>query len=168
MAYAQGGTRRASSAEFLDASHPEIEEFIEMRKPTGGDINRKNLNLHHGVKCSDTFMQAVMEDSDWELKDPNSGYVHKVVKAREIFEQMLEARAYQGEPYLVFTDTMARKRPLTLEILGVTPDTTNLCTEITVATHLPDGTPAAGVCCLGSINLDKWDEFYGKDNVDFD
>ena len=168
LAYAQGGTRRASSAEMLDMSHPEIREFIDMRKPTGGDINRKNLNLHHGVKCSDKFMEAVLKDAMWDLVDPNSGIVHETVRACELFEQVLEARAYQGEPYLIFTDTMARNVPLTLTKLGVTPDTTNLCTEITVATRLPDGRSAAGVCCLGSINLDKWDEIYGQTDVDFD
>ena len=168
LAYAQGGTRRASSAEFLDASHPEIEEFIEMRKPTGGDINRKNLNLHHGVKLSDNFMDAVLHDDWWHLTDP-SGYkgAIKVRKAREIFEQIIEARAFQGEPYMVFTDNMTKHRPLTLELLNVYPDTTNLCTEITVATYMPDGEPSVGVCCLGSINLEKWEEFTHAD-VDFD
>ena len=168
LAYAQGGTRRASSAEFLDASHPEIEEFIEMRKPTGGDINRKNLNLHHGVKLSDNFMDAVLHDDWWHLTDPN-GYkgAIKVRKAREIFEQIIEARAFQGEPYMVFTDNMTKHRPLTLELLNVYPDTTNLCTEITVATYMPDGEPSIGVCCLGSINLEKWEEFTHAD-VDFD
>lgn len=158
VAFAQGSTRRASYAGFLPISHPEIVEFMEMRKPTGGDINRKNLNLHHGVVISDAFMQAVKEDKQWLLIDPHSKEVREQVPARRLWEQLLETRSLTGEPYLVHEDNMMRGRPETLKRLEVPVYSSNLCTEITVAMEMPDGTPATGVCCLGSLNLDKWDD----------
>ena len=159
VAFAQGSTRRASYAGFLPVSHPEINEFIDMRKPTGGDINRKNLNLHHGACLPDEFMQAVVADDNWCLVDPHSGVIKEEIKARALWEHILETRSLTGEPYMVFTGNMNKYRPAILKALGVSSDTTNLCTEITVATKMPNGDPATGVCCLGSLNLDKWDEF---------
>ena len=158
VAFAQGSTRRASYAGFLPIWHPEIVEFMDMRKPTGGDINRKNLNLHHGVVIDDMFMTAVDNDYLWELRDPHSGKVLDVIPARRLWEQLLEARSLTGEPYIIHKDNMMRGRPETLKRLMVPVYSSNLCTEITVATEMPDGTPATGVCCLGSLNLDKWDE----------
>lgn len=162
-AFAQGSTRRASYAGFLNVSHPELMEFIDMRRPTGGDINRKNLNLHHGVLITDDFMQAVLEDLNWELIDPHTKDVKQTVRARAVWEHILETRSLTGEPYIIFQDNMNNQRPELLKTLGVDVTTSNLCTEITVATKLPNGEAATGVCCLGALNLDKWDEF--KDQI---
>lgn len=162
-AFAQGSTRRASYAGFLDVSHPEVLEFIDMRRPTGGDINRKNLNLHHGMLVTDAFMQAVLTDQDWNLIDPHTKEVKQTLKARALWEHILETRSLTGEPYLIFQDNMNNQRPQILKDLGVESRTSNLCTEITVATELPNGEPATGVCCLGALNLDIWDEY--KDNI---
>lgn len=128
LAFSQGGTRRASYAAYLDVGHPEIAEFIEMRKPTGGgDINRKSLNLHHGVCLSDAFMNAVMADIDWDLIDPHTKEVKKTVKARDLWEAILETRALTGEPYMFFTDNVNNKRPKVLKDLGVEIYGSNLC-----------------------------------------
>lgn len=162
-AFAQGSTRRASYAGFLDISHPEVLEFIDMRRPTGGDINRKNLNLHHGVLLTDYFMQAVQAGANWDLIDPHSHEVKSTVQARALWEHILETRTLTGEPYIIFQDNMNNQRPDILKALGVESLTSNLCTEITVATSLPNGEAATGVCCLGALNLDKWDEF--KDQI---
>lgn len=161
-AFAQGSTRRASYAGFLNVQHPEVLEFIDMRKPTGGDINRKNLNLHHGMLITDAFMDAVYEDKPWDLVDPHSKEVKQTLSARSLWEHILETRSLTGEPYLIFQDTMNNNRPQILKDLGVSVTTSNLCTEITVATTMPDGSAATGVCCLGALNLDKWDEFKGN------
>ena len=162
-AFAQGSTRRASYASFLNISHPEVLEFIDMRRPTGGDINRKNLNLHHGVLLTDQFMQAVLDAKSWDLIDPHTKEVKSTVQARQLWEHILETRSLTGEPYIIFQDTMNRNRPSILKDLNVDVTTSNLCTEITVATKLPNGESATGVCCLGALNLDKWDEY--KDQI---
>ena len=159
VAFAQGSTRRASYAGFLPIEHPEIMEFMDMRRPTGGDLNRKNLNLHHGVCISDAFMDAVRTDQAWNLVDPHSKEVKQTVQARALWEHLLETRSLTGEPYIIFTDNMNNNRPSILKDLNVPVYTSNLCTEITVATEMPDGSAATGVCCLGSLNLDKWEEF---------
>lgn len=159
LAFAQGGTRRASYAAYMAASHPEVQEFIDMRRPTGGDLNRKNLNLHHGVSLSDEFMRAVKENQPWKLIDPHNQEVRKVVQARHIWEQILETRAFQGEPYMFFSDNANRERPAILEELGVQVEQSNLCTEILSATRMPDGSVSTGVCCLGSLNVSKYNEF---------
>lgn len=165
LAFAQGKTRRASYAAFLPISHPEIVQFIEMRKPTGGDINRKNLNLHHGVCISDEFYDALDRDADWHLVDPHTKETVQVLRARWLWELLLETRSFMGEPYIVNTDAMMDGRPDVLKVLEVPVDTTNLCTEITTATVMPDGSYTNGVCCLGSINLLKYNEF--KNNYQF-
>lgn len=167
VAFAQGSSRRASEAVFLDVSHPEIIEFVEMRKPTGKDLNRKNLNLHHGVLLSDEFMLAVLQDKPWYLVDPHTKEIKETVSARGLWERILLTRSETGEPYMIFKDNQNNQRPDILKQLGVQSTTSNLCTEITVAVEMPDGTPATGVCCLGSINLDKWDE-YSKDQEQFE
>ena len=115
LAFNQGSTRRGSYASYMDMSHPEIVEFIEMRKPTGGDINRKNLNMHHGVNISDKFMKAVTEDLEWDLIDPNSKDIVKTVKARTLWIKMIETRMQTGEPYLMFIDTVNKHLPKELK-----------------------------------------------------
>lgn len=159
LAFAQGGTRRASYSAVLDASHPEIYSFVEIRKPTGGDINRKCLNLHHGVNFTDEFMLAVKHDLDWDLVDPHTKQVIQVVKARYIWEHALDMRNLTGEPYCIFVDNMNNQRPQILKDLDVPVYSTNLCTEITVATQMPDNSDATGVCCLGSINAVFYDSY---------
>jgi ribonucleotide reductase alpha subunit len=127
LAAKQGKVRRAAFAAYLDISHPEIEEFLIMRKPSGGSIDRKCLNLHHAVNIPDSFMEAVKEDGTWDLVDPNSKQVKKTMKARELWFKILETRTQTGEPYLHFTDTTNRavKQPLKDKGLKVTQS--NLC-----------------------------------------
>lgn len=157
-AFAQGSSRRASYASFLPIWHPEVVEFIEMRKPTGGDLDRKNLNLHHGVVINQEFRDAVRDDQEFKLYDPHTKEVKEVIKARRLWELILETRSFTGEPYIIDESNMMEQRPQVLKDLNVPVYTSNLCTEITVATELPDGEPATGVCCLGSLNVEKWDD----------
>ena len=111
MAISQGSLRRGSAACYLQIDHPEIEEFIEMRRPTGGDVNRRSLNLHHGVLVSDDFMRAVETDSQWALRSPNDGSVQSTIPARNLWIRLLTARIETGEPYVVYIDTVNRQIP---------------------------------------------------------
>ena len=160
VAFNQGSTRRGSYASYMDISHPEIIEFMEMRKPSGGDINRKNLNLHHGVVVSDKFMKAVEGDLDWDLIDPNSKEVVKTVKARTLWIKLLETRVATGEPYIMFGDTVQRGLPKELKAKGLKVHQSNLCSEIT----LPTAEDRTAVCCLSSLNLEYFDE-WSKDEM---
>ena len=155
VAFNQGSTRRGSYASYMDISHPEIIEFMEMRKPSGGDINRKNLNLHHGVVVSDKFMKAVEGDLDWDLIDPNSKDIVKTVKARTLWIKLLETRVATGEPYIMFGDTLQRGLPKELKAKGLKVHQSNLCSEIT----LPTAEDRTAVCCLSSLNLEYFDEW---------
>ena len=160
LAISQGGNRRASEAVYLDISHPEIEEFIDIRKPTG-DQNRRAPNLHHGVVISDAFMNSVVYDKLWDLISPKDGTVIKTVKARKLWEQLLEVRTtLKGEPYLLFIGTVNEMSPEEYKHENIKVTTSNLCTEITLRTDANH----SGVCCLGSINLEYWDEY----QVNFD
>lgn len=155
LAVSQGGLRRASIANYLHISHPEIEEFIDIRKASG-DANRRAPNLHHGVVISDDFMQSVIHDSLWDLISPKTGAVIKSVKARNLWEQLLDVRATQrGEPYLLFEDTVNEMSPDEYKAEGIKVTTSNLCSEIVLRTDAEH----SGVCCLGSINLEYWDEY---------
>jgi len=155
VAFNQGATRRGSYASYMDISHPEIIEFIEMRKPAGGDINRKNLNLHHAVIVPDKFMWAVEKDEDWTLVDPNSKDKVKTIKARSIWIKILEARISTGEPYIMFIDTVNRALPKELKDKGLKVHHSNLCSEIT----LPTNEERTAVCCLSSVNLEYFNEW---------
>lgn len=161
LAFSQGDTRRGSYAGWLSIDHPEIEEFLQMRKPSGGDINRKALNLHHGVTISDAFMEAVRDDKTFPLTDPHTGAVKKTIKARSLFGELLETRHQTGEPYILFSDTANRALPKPLRDKGLRIHHSNLCSEIMLPTA-PDRT---AVCCLSSVNLAKWDEW--KDDPRF-
>lgn len=154
LAISQGSLRRGSASVYLDIWHPEIEEFLELRKPTG-DINRRSLNLHHGVNISDSFMWALKTGAPWYLFSPKSGEVVKEVNAREIWQRILELRLETGEPYINFIDTVNGALPESQKEFGLVVRQSNLCTEIT----LPTSSDRTAVCCLGSLNLDKWDEF---------
>ncbi len=166
LAISQGSLRRGSSAMYMPVDHPEIEEFIDIRRPTGGDPNRKALNIHHGVAITDAFMQAVEKDAIWELKSPYDGSVINTVKAREIWVKLLVTRMETGEPYMLFIDSVNKRIPEHHKQLGLKVKTSNLCSEITLPTgtdHL--GEERTAVCCLSSVNLEKWEEW--KDEPQF-
>ncbi len=166
MAISQGSLRRGSAACYLPIDHPEIEEFIEMRRPTGGDPNRKALNLHHGVLVSDSFMRAVETNSEWALKSPKDGMIQSVISARNLWIRLLTARVETGEPYIIFVDTVNRLIPQHHKLAGLNVKTSNLCSEITLPTGIDkDGNDRTAVCCLSSLNLETYDEW--KDNPSF-
>ena len=161
LAISQGSLRRGSAAVYLDVSHPEIEEFLEIRK-TSGDFNRKALNLHHGVLVTDEFMQAVRDGSEFELKSPKDGSRRGEVNARALFQKLVEVRLATGEPYIVFADTVNRTMPKFQRDVGLKVSTSNLCSEITLPTGKDQyGELRTAVCCLSSLNLETWDEWNG-------
>ena len=153
-AYRQGKTRKGSYAAYMDISHPDIIEFLNMRVPTG-DVNRKNLNLHHAINITDDFMRAVERGEMWDLKDPNDSTVRETMPARTLWQQILEVRYRTGEPYLNFIDTANRALPHTMKAKGLKIHGSNLCNEI----HLPTSEDRTAVCCLSSLNLEKYDEW---------
>ena len=160
MAISQGSLRRGSAACYLPIEHPEIEEFIEMRRPTGGDPNRKALNLHHGVLVSDAFMRAVETDAQWALKSPADGTVQQTISARNLWIRLLTARIETGEPYIIYIDTVNRQIPQHHKLANLTVKTSNLCSEITLPTGIDkNGRDRTAVCCLSSLNLEKYDEW---------
>ena len=160
LAISQGSLRRGSAACYLPIDHPEIEEFIEMRRPTGGDPNRRALNLHHGVLVTDAFMRAVETDDDWALKSPYDGTIQSTIKARNLWIRLLTARVETGEPYIVFIDTVNRMIPQHHKLAGLTVKTSNLCSEITLPTGIDKyGKDRTAVCCLSSLNLENYDEW---------
>ncbi len=162
LAISQGSLRRGSAATYLPVSHPEIEEFIEMRRPTGGDANRKSLNLHHGVVIPDAFMRAVENDEEWALTSPKDNSVIRRISARALWIRILTARVETGEPYLLFIDHVNRALPEHQKLAGHMVKMSNLCSEITLSTG-PDrfGQDRTAVCCLSSLNLEyflEWQE----------
>jgi ribonucleoside-diphosphate reductase alpha chain len=160
LAISQGSQRRGSSAAYCPVWHPEIEEFIEIRRPTGGDPQRKSLNIHNAVVVDDKFMQAVENDWDYSLISPLTNKVKKTVKARELWIRLLKARLETGEPYILFIDNVNKQRPDILKTVGLSVKTSNLCAEITLPTGLDQhGKERTAVCCLSSLNLDKYDEW---------
>lgn len=161
LAISQGSLRRGSAACYLDISHPEIEEFLEVRKPSG-DFNRKALNLHHGVLITDEFMEAVRDGKEFDLRSPKDNSVRGTVDARGLFQKLVETRLATGEPYIIFIDQVNRMMPKHHRDLGLKVTTSNLCSEITLPTgrdHL--GNDRTAVCCLSSLNLETWDEWNG-------
>src|SRR5210317_1167779 len=155
LAFNQGVTRRGSYAAYMDISHPEIEEFISMRKTTGGDINRKCLNLHNGVNINDAFLEAVKRDDDWRLIDPKTNTAIKTVSARDLWWQLISTRAETGEPYIVNIDRCNEHLPKSQKLLGLNIKQSNLCSEITLATN----EERTAVCCLSSVNLEYFDDW---------
>jgi ribonucleoside-diphosphate reductase alpha chain len=161
LAISQGSLRRGSAACYLDINHPEIEEFLEIRKPSG-DFNRKALNLHHGVLLTDEFMEAVRHGKEFDLKSPKDGSVRGTIDARSLFQKLVETRLATGEPYIIFSDTVNNAMPKHHQELGLKVSTSNLCAEITLPTgfdHL--GNDRTAVCCLSSLNLETWDQWSG-------
>ena len=160
LAISQGSLRRGSAAVYLPMTHPEIEEFIEMRRPTGGDPNRKALNLHHGVLVPDAFMRAVEADEPWPLTSPKDGSIVRSVSARSLWIRLLTSRIETGEPYLIFADQVNRARPEHHKLAGLEVRTSNLCSEITLPTGRDQhGIERTAVCCLASLNLETWFEW---------
>ena len=160
LAISQGSLRRGSAACYLPVHHPEIEEFIELRRPTGGDPNRKALNLHHGIVITDAFMRAVEADDEWGLISPHDGHVVERVKARDLWIRILTARVETGEPYLLFIDHVNKAIPEHHKLAGLDVKMSNLCSEITLPTGRDHhGQNRTAVCCLSSINLEKFDEW---------
>jgi ribonucleoside-diphosphate reductase alpha chain len=167
LAYRQGRTRRGSYAAYLDISHPDIINFLEMRKPTG-DQNLRTLNLHHGINIPDRFMEIIEKamldadfDDSWELQDPHSGEIREVVSAKELWQKIIELRMQTGEPYLHFIDTSNEKMPQWLKDKGLKINQSNLCSEII----LPTNEKRTAVCCLSSLNLEYYDEW--REDVQF-
>ena len=154
-AYKQGKTRKGSYAAYLDVSHPEIIEFVNFKVPTGGDVNRKCLNLFNAVNITDAFMEAVQNGEQWELRCPDSGAIRSTIQARELWQRILEARFRTGSPYINFIDTANRGLPDSQRALGLSIRGSNLCNEI----HLATSEERTAVCCLSSVNLEKWDEW---------
>ena len=160
LAISQGSLRRGSAACYLPVWHPEIEEFIEMRRPTGGDPNRKALNLHHGIVIPDAFMRAVEANDEWALKSPKDGAVQTTVSARELWIRILTARVETGEPYLLFIDRVNAELPQHQKLAGMRVKMSNLCSEITLPTGVDRlGNDRTAVCCLSSLNLETYDEW---------
>tara|TARA_B100000963_G_scaffold25799_1_gene19337 strand:+ start:9074 stop:10963 length:1890 start_codon:yes stop_codon:yes gene_type:complete len=160
LAFNQGVTRRGSYAAYMNIWHPEIEEFINMRKESGGDINRKCLNLHNGVNINNEFLRAIENDEEWRLIDPKSNEAVKTINARDLWWQLLNARAETGEPYIVNLDTCNEALPQKQKDLGLEIKQSNLCSEIT----LPTDEERTAVCCLSSVNLEHFDKWSKKKN----
>ena len=160
LAISQGSLRRGSAAVYLPVWHPEIEEFVEIRRPTGGDPNRKALNLHHGILVSDAFMRAVEADEQWPLLSPKDETPVRSISARALWVRILTARIETGEPYLIFSDHVNRARPEHHKLAGLEVRTSNLCSEITLPTGRDQhGMERTAVCCLCSLNLESWFEW---------
>jgi ribonucleoside-diphosphate reductase alpha chain len=162
LAFSQGVTRRGSYAAYLHISHPEIEEFLDVRKPTGGDINRKSTNLHHAVVIPDSFMKLIAQatteagfDDSWDLIDPHSGEVTKTVAAKALWVKLIQNRVETGEPYIMFEDAVNEDLPEYQRSLGLRVHHSNLCSEIT----LPTNEERTAVCCLSSVNLEEYDSW---------
>jgi ribonucleoside-diphosphate reductase alpha chain len=173
LAISQGSSRRGACAAYLPVSHPEIEEFVELRKPTGGDHNRRAMNLHHGVVITDDFMQAVEDGGQWNLIDPQTKEITNTISARALMARMLNIRIETGEPYMLFIDNVNRDIPDIQKKLGLTVKTSNLCIEITLPTGIDfNNKMRTAVCCLSSLNLShftEWehDEIFIEDCVRF-
>lgn len=162
LAFSQGITRRGSYAAYLHMSHPEIEEFLDVRKPTGGDTNRKSINLHHGVVVPDSFMELIHAaskypdfDDSWNLYDPHTRQVKRTVSARALWVKLLQNRMETGEPYIMFEDAVNSELPDFQKRKGLEVHHSNLCSEITLATD----EERTAVCCLSSVNLEYYDEW---------
>src|SRR5689334_1186008 len=159
LAISQGSLRRGSAAVYVDIHHPEIEEFLEIRKPSG-DFNRKSLNLHHGINVTDAFMEAVRDGAPFDLKSPKTGEAVRTVDARTLWQKVLELRLQTGEPYLIFSDAVNRALPQHQRELGLKVRQSNLCSEIMLPTGRDhNGKERTAVCCLSSVNAETFLEW---------
>ncbi|HEY4274003.1 MAG TPA: ribonucleoside-diphosphate reductase subunit alpha [Rhizomicrobium sp.] len=165
LAISQGSLRRGSAAVYLDITHPEIEEFLEIRKASG-DFNRKGLNLHHGINITDEFMHCVRDGKMFGLKSPKTGEVLREVNARQLWQRILETRLQTGEPYILNIDAVNRALPKHQRELGLKVNTSNLCSEITLPTGIDHtGEDRTAVCCLSSLNIETWDQWSEEEGV---
>lgn len=160
-AYKQGKTRKGAYAAYLDVTHPDLLEFLEIRVPSGGDINRKSLNLHNAINITDQFMRDVINDQDHFFHCPHSGEPRGHIRARKLWERILETRSRTGEPYLNFIDAANEALSPFLQAAGLRIHGSNLCNEI----HLPTNEERTAVCCLSSVNLEKWPEWRGSNLI---
>lgn len=160
-AYKQGRTRKGSYAAYLDVSHPDIIEFLNIRVPTGGDPNRKAFTLHNAINITDDFMEAVIADADWHLRNPHDNSITETLKARDVWQRILEVRFRTGEPYLNFIDTANAALPETQKAKGLRIKGSNLCNEI----HLVTDKDRTAVCCLSSVNLEFYDKWKSTNMV---
>lgn len=165
LAISQGDVRRGSAAVYMHVDHPEIEDFLMIRDPSG-DINRRALNLHLGICLTDEFMIAVRDDTDFALKSRKNGKIVKTIRARELMERIVDQRLKTGEPYIIFIDTVNENRPQIQKELGLKISMSNLCSEITLPTGMDHlGEWRTAVCCLTSLNAVYYDDW--KDNKQF-
>jgi ribonucleoside-diphosphate reductase alpha chain len=165
LAISQGSLRRGSAAVYLDIAHPEIEEFLEIRKASG-DFNRKGLNLHHGINITDEFMECVKDGKMFALRSPKDQAVLREVNARELWQRILETRLQTGEPYILNIDAVNRALPKHQRELGLKVNTSNLCSEITLPTGMDhDGKERTAVCCLSSLNIETWDKWHDNTSL---
>ena len=165
LAISQGSLRRGSAAVYLDIHHPEIEEFLEIRKASG-DFNRKGLNLHHGINITDEFMEAVRDGAMFKLRSPKNDVPVREVDARQLWQRILETRLQTGEPYLLFIDSVNRAMPKHQRDLGLKVTTSNLCSEIVLPTGMDHrGEDRTAVCCLASLNIETWHEWCDEPNL---
>jgi ribonucleoside-diphosphate reductase alpha chain len=161
LAISQGSLRRGNAAVYLPVSHPEIEEFIDIRRPTGGDPNRRSLNIHHAVVISDDFMNAVEQNLSWDLVSPKSKKKISSIKARDLWVKILTSRVETGEPYILFIDNVRKYAPKSYKELGLEQKTSNLCSEITLTTGIDHlGKDRTAVCCLSSLNVEYFEEWH--------
>lgn len=160
-AISQGSLRRGSSVAYLHVSHPEIVEFLDIRKPTGGDFTRKALEIHNAVVVNDAFMQAVEDNQEWKLINPRDHSIAETVQARDLWIRILTTRLETGEPYILFEDAANKGSAQSYKELGLKVKTSNLCSEIMLHTGEDYNKKIrTAVCCLSSVNLakiDKWD-----------
>ena len=154
-AYRQGKTRKGSYAAYMDISHPDILEFLNIRVPTGGDVNRKCFNLNNAINVTNKFMNAVIAGEKWDLVDPNDGSIRDTLEARSLWQRILQVRFRTGEPYVNFIDEANKHLPKFQKDLGLKIHGSNLCNEI----HLATSEERSAVCCLSSLNLEKYDEW---------
>ena len=163
LAISQGSLRRGSAAIYLPIDHPEIEEFIEIRRPTGGDPNRKALNLHHGVLITDEFMRAVEANEEFPLRSPKDRHVVRKISARALWIRLLTCRVETGEPYFIYIDHVNKAIPEHHKLANLQVKMSNLCSEITLPTGTDkDGQERTAVCCLCSLNLETWFEWHNE------
>jgi ribonucleoside-diphosphate reductase alpha chain len=142
----QGSVRRGAASVNLDINHPDIKEFMQIRRPKG-DPNRQCLNLHQCVVVDDAFMRK-LQDRDSE--------------AMSLWLDILKTRVETGEPYIMFKDNVNKNNPLAYAMNNLDVTMTNICTEITLHTDEEH----SFICCLSSLNLAKYDEWKDTDIVE--
>ncbi len=145
LANSQGNVRRGNSTAFLDVHHKDLDQFLNMRLPKG-DPDRQCLNLHHSIKVDDKFFELCEKGSEEHIK---------------IWKRILDLRFESGEPFIFHKDNVLRQDPEWYKIRGLSSKHSNLCQEII----LHSDNEHTFVCCLSSLNLEKYDEWKDSDLV---